>query len=106
MTAVAPIEALNALEQLLPDQTSRETALAVSAAVMMIEPTLANPRSEIIEFLMGTLGADPDRVMDLACRLTGALNAPGKENPPATKPKAVQPNAKVKPKPAAKKRLI
>jgi hypothetical protein len=76
MTAVAPIEALNALEKLLPDQTSRETALAISAAVMMIEPTLANPRSEIIEFLMGTLGADPDRVISLARHLTGALNSP------------------------------
>jgi len=78
MTAVAPVEALNALEQLLPDQTSRETALAVSAAVMMIEPTLANPRSEIIEFLMGTLGADADRVISMARRLTNALNAPEK----------------------------
>jgi poly(3-hydroxyalkanoate) synthetase len=76
MTAVAPIEALNALQQLLPDQTSRETALAISAAVLMIEPTLANPRSEIIEFLMGTLDADPDRVINLARRLTGALNTP------------------------------
>jgi hypothetical protein len=77
MTAVAPIESLNALEKLLPDQTSRETALAISAAVMMIEPTLANPRSEIIEFLMDTLGADPDRVINLARHLTGALNTPG-----------------------------
>ncbi len=76
LTAVAPIEALNALEQLLPNQTSRETALAVAAAVMMIEPTLANPRSEIIEFLMGTLGADPNRVIGLARQLTEALNAP------------------------------
>ncbi len=73
MTAVAPVEALNALELLLPDQNSRETALAVSAAVMMIEPTLANPRSEIIEFLMGTLGADPDRVIELARKLTQSL---------------------------------
>ena len=78
ITAVAPVEALNALEQLLPDQTSRETALAVSAAVMMIEPTLANPRSEIIEFLMGTLGADPDRVIGLARQLTDALDEPAK----------------------------
>ncbi len=75
-TAVAPVEALNALQQLLPDQASRERALAVSAAVMMIEPTLANPRSEIIEFLMDTLGADPHRVMDLACSLTSGLSAP------------------------------
>ena len=76
ITAVAPIEALNALEQLLPDQTSRENALAVSAAVMMIEPTLANPRSEIIEFLMGTLGADPERVIGLARKLTESLDTP------------------------------
>ncbi|MDD2810914.1 DUF3141 domain-containing protein [Rhodoferax sp.] len=76
MTAVAPVEALNALEQLLPDQTSREHALAVSAAVMMIEPTLANPRSEIIEFLMGTLGADPERVIGLARELTASLDTP------------------------------
>jgi pimeloyl-ACP methyl ester carboxylesterase len=76
MTAVAPVEALNALEQLLPDSASRELALAVSAAVMMIEPTLANPRSEIIEFLMGTLGADPQRVIDLARTLTGSLEMP------------------------------
>lgn len=74
ITAVAPIEALNALEQLLPDLASRENALAVSAAVMMIEPTLANPRSEIIEFLMGTLGADPDRVIGLARQLTESLD--------------------------------
>jgi hypothetical protein len=73
MTAVAPVEALNSLEQLLPDLLSRETALAVSAAVMMIEPTLANPRSEIIEFLMGTLGADPDRVISMARKLTESL---------------------------------
>jgi hypothetical protein len=76
ITAVAPIEALNALEQLLPTPASRENALAVSAAVMMIEPTLANPRSEIIEFLMGTLGADPDRVIGLARKLTESLDTP------------------------------
>ena len=74
ITAVAPIEALNALEKMLPTPASRENALAVSAAVMMIEPTLANPRSEIIEFLMGTLGADPDRVIGLARKLTESLD--------------------------------
>ena len=80
ITTVAPVEALNALQQILPDVDSRERALAVSAAVMMIEPTLANPRSEIIEFLMETWGADATRVMDLACKLTGSLSvndAPG-----------------------------
>jgi pimeloyl-ACP methyl ester carboxylesterase len=75
-TAVAPVEALNALEQMLPDTASRERALAVAAAVMMIEPTLASPRSEIIEFLIGTLGVDPQRVISLARKLTDALEQP------------------------------
>lgn len=87
MTAVAPVEALNALERMLPDQKSRESALAVSAAVMMIEPTLANPRSEIIEFLMGTLGADADRVLAMATSLTQALN------PPTTQPVKTTPKS-------------
>ena len=94
ITAVAPIEALNALEQLLPDTATRERALAVSAAVMMIEPTLANPRSEIIEFLIGTLGVDPQRVIGLACKLTDALEKP--------EPKVVKTAAKPAAKPAAK----
>jgi hypothetical protein len=76
ITAVAPVEALNALEQMLPDTASRERALAASAAVMMIEPTLANPRSEIIEFLIGTLNVDPTRVIDLARKLTETLEIP------------------------------
>ena len=72
----ALLEALNALELLLPDTASRERALAVSAAVMMIEPTLANPRSEIIEFLIDTLGVDPQRVIALARNLTESLETP------------------------------
>ena len=76
IAAVAPVEALNALETMLPDQDSRERALALAAAVMMIEPTLANPRSEIIEFLMATLDADPGRVIELARTLTRALESP------------------------------
>src|SRR5450830_677190 len=103
ITAVAPIEALNALEQLLPDAAARERALAVSAAVMMIEPTLANPRSEIIEFLIGTLGVDPQRVIGLARKLTDALEKPdvGAAKPkPKPKP-AVKPVAKPAGKPAA-----
>ncbi len=79
ITAVAPVEALNALEQLLPDATSRERALAVSAAVMMIEPTLSHPHSEIIEFLIGTLRVDPQRVIALARKLTDSV-----AQPPAT----------------------
>ena len=73
IAAVAPIEALNALGEMLPDPASRERALAVAAAVMMIEPTLDNPRSEIIELLINTLGVEPERVMDLACKLTHPL---------------------------------
>lgn len=88
ITAVAPVEALNALDVLLPDSASRERALAVSAAVLMIEPTLANPRSEIIEYLIGTLGVDPTRVMDLACQLTRGLEAPPPAKPVAAPPAA------------------
>ncbi len=75
IAAVAPVEALNALEQMLPDAARRELALAIAAAVMMIEPTLVNPRSEIIEFLIGTLGVDPDRVIALAKALTDSVAA-------------------------------
>lgn len=76
IAAVAPVEALNALGEMLPDAASREQALAVVAAVMMIEPTLGNPRSEIIELLIGTLDVAPERVMDLACRLTTPVARP------------------------------
>ena len=86
ITAVAPIEALNALPQLLPDQASRERALAVSAAVMMIEPTLANPRSEIIELVMGMLDVDPIRVIAQARELTQGL-----ENPLAARTRKTSP---------------
>jgi hypothetical protein len=79
IAAVAPVEALNALEKMLPDAASRENALALSAAVMMIEPTLANPRSEIIEYLIGTLGVDPQRVIGLAKTLTQGLERPAHE---------------------------
>lgn len=99
VAAVAPIEALNALEQLLPDSASRERALAVAAAVMMIEPTLANPRSEIIEFLIGTLGVDPQRVIALARQLTETLEAPmptPTTETRAAKPKKASATAKAK----------
>jgi len=73
---VAPVEALNALEQMLPDRASRERALALAAAVMMIEPTLANPRSEIIEFVINTMQVDPERVISLAQKLTKEVATP------------------------------
>ncbi len=75
IAAVAPVEALNALGEMLPQPAQREHALAMAAAVLMIEPTLDNPRSEIIELLIQTLGVDPARVMDLACRLTSPMAA-------------------------------
>jgi hypothetical protein len=61
---------------MLPDAARRELALAIAAAVMMIEPTLSNPRSEIIEFLIGTLGVDPERVISLAKLLTDSVGEP------------------------------
>ncbi|MEI8031126.1 MAG: DUF3141 domain-containing protein [Comamonadaceae bacterium] len=76
ITAVAPVEALNALQHMLPDTAHRESALAVAAAVMMIEPTLAHPRSEIIEFLIDSLGVDPQHVIALALKLTQSLETP------------------------------
>jgi hypothetical protein len=81
LAAVAPVEALNALGSMLPDTASREQALAVAAAVMMIEPTLDNPRSEIIELLINTLEVQPERVMDLACRLTSPVQNQGPARP-------------------------
>ena len=73
ITALAPVEALNALEPMLPSTARRESALAISAAVMMIEPTLMHPRSEIIEYLIDTLAVDAEHVIVLALRLTQSL---------------------------------
>lgn len=110
IAAVAPVEALNALGEMLPDNSSRERALAVAAAVMMIEPTLANPRSEIIELLINTLGVEPDRVMDLACRLTAPLTQaaksahPGKKTPsPRTQRRSTGSRAPTAPRTAPEK---
>jgi len=74
IVCVAPVEALNEVARMLPDEPSRERALAVAAAVMMIEPTLHNPRSEIIELLIGMLGVDPERVIELARELTAQID--------------------------------
>ncbi len=76
IAAVAPVEALGALAQMLPDNAARERALAMAAAVMMIEPTLAHPRSEIIELLMQMLAVDPAAVIALAKRLTAPVAEP------------------------------
>ena len=73
ITAVAPVEALTALGDMLPGTAERERALAIAAAVLMIEPTLAHPRSEIIEYLIAALGVDAERVIELARALTAPL---------------------------------
>ncbi len=100
VTAVAPVEALNALEVLLPDTQRRELALALSAAVMMIEPTLANPRSEIIEFLIDTLGVDPERVIGLAKVITDSVEAAPKAAQKGPSQKAAAKKAPAKKAPA------
>jgi hypothetical protein len=100
IAAVAPVEALNSLEQLLPDRPSRELALAIAAAVMMIEPTLSNPRSEIIEFLIGTLGVDPERVIGLAKILTDSVDQTAGTKPLAKatrKPAATAKSKRIQP---------
>jgi hypothetical protein len=89
IAAVAPVEALNSLGKMLPTQEQREHALAVAAAVMMIEPTLDNPRSEIIELLIGMLDLDATHVMDLACSITASLGAPGNAVSPTAAPAAL-----------------
>jgi len=73
ITAIVPVEAMNALTTLLPGAAERERALAIAAAVMMIEPTLAHPHSEMIEYLVGTLEVDAGRVIELARSLTQPL---------------------------------
>jgi pimeloyl-ACP methyl ester carboxylesterase len=98
IAAVAPVEALNALGQMLPTQAQREHALAVAAAVMMIEPTLDNPRSEIIELLIGMLDLDARRVMDLACSITASLGAPGSGTAAPATPAAPAPAARRDPR--------
>lgn len=75
IAAVAPVEAINALGEMLPDTALRERALATAAAVLMIEPTLHHPHSEIIEILIGLLDVDPERVIALARQITGPIDA-------------------------------
>ena len=100
IAAVAPVEALNALRQMLPDAASREQALAVAAAVMMIEPTLNNPRSEIIELLIGTLDVEPDRVIALAERLTRPIGDSAPAQPVIRPTPSAVPARKTDPRPS------
>lgn len=97
IAAVAPVEALSALAQMLPHPTDREHALAVAAAVLMIEPTLHNPRSEIIELLIPMLDLEPDSVIALARRLTTQVTQAKPAAIPAAKPRAKRPPSRRKP---------
>jgi hypothetical protein len=72
----------------------------MAAAVMMIEPTLHQPASEIIEMLMGMLGVDPDRVIAQAFAMTKPMApwipvtplTPATPTPPAVrKPRGASP---------------
>lgn len=65
----APLEALAALPRLLPGQAEREQALALASAVLMSEPTLADPQSPAARYVRESLGVDPAKVARLAERL-------------------------------------
>jgi pimeloyl-ACP methyl ester carboxylesterase len=64
--AVAPTQALQALAAMLPDVDLRERALAVAAAVLMVEPTPEAPQYDVVERLIIYLGVSPERVFQLA----------------------------------------
>jgi hypothetical protein len=78
--AVAPLEALDALAQMLPGAAQRESALAVATAVLMIDASLNNPQSDLIDRLTGLLGVAPQRVITLARQLCASV---AQHTPPA-----------------------
>jgi hypothetical protein len=96
IAAVAPDEALAALGRMLPGQAERERALAVATAILMVDPTLNDPASEVIDGLTRLLRVKPQRVIDLALQLSASV---GREVPPAKGPKA-------KPKTAARAQAL
>jgi hypothetical protein len=51
---------------MLPDVDLRERALAVAAAVLMVEPTPEAPQYDVVERLIIYLGVSPERVFQLA----------------------------------------
>jgi hypothetical protein len=82
IAAVAPDEALAALGRMLPGQAERERALAVATAILMVDPTLNDPASEVIDRLTRLLRVKPQRVIDLALQLSASV---GREVPLAKK---------------------
>jgi hypothetical protein len=73
--AVAPLDALNAVIEMLPTPDLRERALAVAAAVLMIHPSEQSPQYDVVRRLMVYLGARPRRVYELAQALVQPIEA-------------------------------
>jgi hypothetical protein len=86
VSAVAPVEAFAALAQMLPDAGSRERALAIAAAVVLMEPDADNPAAALIERLIEGLDVDPARVMELAVQMTEDVASDDAEATPAPAP--------------------
>jgi hypothetical protein len=73
IAAVAPSQALDALAHMLPTPAERERALAVATAVLMLDPLLNNPASDLIDRLTLTLDVAPQRVIALALELAASV---------------------------------
>ncbi|MFM2067842.1 MAG: hypothetical protein RLZZ584_2751 [Pseudomonadota bacterium] len=109
--AVAPQQALHAVIELLPTAEQREQALAVAAAVLMVDPQPDAPQYDVVERLMIYLGVDPDHVFARARQLVQPIEHPepagqGQPEPAAVRAPAVQaspaPAARPTPRRAAK----
>jgi hypothetical protein len=75
IVAFAPEEAIAHLPQMLPTQAERERAVALAAAVLMAEPELADPKSELSRKVHELLGIDPARAAALALSLAQAVES-------------------------------
>jgi hypothetical protein len=97
--AVAPTQALQALAAMLPDVDLRERALAVAAAVLMVEPTPEAPQYDVVERLIIYLGVSPERVFELAQALVQPFeqgNDPGVQTASSGAPRDATPAATAK----------
>jgi hypothetical protein len=74
--AVAPLQALQAVDALLPTPELRERALAVAAAVLMVDPQPEAPQYDVVQRLMVYLGVSPERVFALAQALVQPIEHP------------------------------
>jgi hypothetical protein len=73
IVAFAPEEAIARLPHMLPTTAERERAVALAAAVLMAEPELADPKSEMSRKVHELLGIDPARAAALALTLSQAI---------------------------------